>query len=467
MTREEISTTGRFQSSMHRSAIRSALAAVALVGTVIGCGVVGCGGQTTPAEQRAASRSTSPISASAPTPSTSVPEVASAAPVAPPPHPGKDFADELHVLYRVVACQGEDPVPKELDAPTVDDYCKELKSTISKYQKKYVEIAGPWLHGIQPSNVPTTVVYPFSGGDLVTAITTYPDALDYTTLSLELAGDPRRLKGMSKQALWKSLKRLRIELGELFDFDDFSRSETLKNTQRGDIPGELAFFLVSLAVHGYEPVSLKYFQITPDGDIHYLDEQEIAAAEADIATNRKGSWTPPDFSESFANVEVTFRKAGDPNAPLHTHRHIAVNLADDNLGGTPGVVKFLEKKGQVAAVVKAASYLLWTDAFSTMRGYLVKHAVFTVSDSTGVPPSFATAGGLVQDTYGSFAGSLLPAANDYNTAFKALWKAQPKRTLPFRFGYRDRASKNHLLVTRTPDMSMPAPDATKPATATK
>jgi hypothetical protein len=124
-------------------------------------------------------------------------------------------------------------------------------------------------------------------------------------------------------------------------------------------------------------------------------------------------------------------------------------------------MKYLEKKGKVAGMVKAASYLLWTEAFSMMRNYLVKNAVFTVSDSTGIPPPFASEAGLVQETYGSFSGSLLPAANDYNQAFKTLWKNQPKRSLPFRFGYRDRGSKNHLLVTRTTDMA-PAPTTTTP-----
>jgi len=70
-------------------------------------------------------------------------------------------------------------------------------------------------------------------------------------------------------------------------------------------------------------------------------------------------------------------------------------------------------------------------------------------------------GALLTLVLGSFSGSLLPAANDYNQAFKTLWKNQPKRTLPFRFGYRDRGSKNHLLVTRTTDMA-PAPATTSP-----
>ncbi len=36
--------------------------------------------------------------------------------------------------------------------------------------------------------LPEAVVYPFGGGDLLSALAAYPDAAEYTTLSLELAG---------------------------------------------------------------------------------------------------------------------------------------------------------------------------------------------------------------------------------------------------------------------------------------
>lgn len=361
---------------------------------------------------------------------------------------GKDFAAEVGLLYRVVACAGEAALPANIDAATVDAYCTELRSTIEKYRARYVDVARPFLSELQPAGVPGRVVYPFSGGDLVTALTTYARAESVTTLSLELAGDPRRLATMDQRALRVSLGNLRMQLGELFDVDDFSRSETLKKTQRGELPGELAFFLVSLAVHRMEPTSLRYFTLEADGAVHYLGEDEIARAEAVLAANRKGTWLPPDFSESFANVEIGFRPIGDATAAPRVHRHIAVNLANDHLSGTPNVLAYLDKQGEVAAMTKAASYLLWQDGFSVIRDWLLAHAVFMVSDSTGIPPAFASGAGLEQDSYGSFSASLLSANLDHNAAFKKLWSEDPPRALPFRFGYRDRSGKDHLLVTK-------------------
>jgi hypothetical protein len=381
------------------------------------------------------------------------PPAVSATPMVADDPAGKDFSEEVRLLFRVAACGSDAPLPPEIDAAVVKAHCDEIRPRIAAYRTRYVGVAKPFLTALAPAGLPDKVVYPFGGGDLVTALTTYPEAREITTLSLELVGDPRRIRGMSRSTLETSLAAFRAELGELLWVDDYSRSETLKKTQRGDIPGELGLFLVGLAVHGYEPVGLRYFTLQPDGSIHYLTDRQIAESDHVIAQNRKATWTPPDFAESFANAEITFKPAGSAaGEPLRVHRHLAQNLADEPLSRNPAVLKHLENKGPVAAMTKAASYLLWNDAFSTVREYLLGHMVFMVSDSTGVPPSFAGKAGFVQETYGTFKGSLLRASPAHNRDFTKLWKSQPTRKLPFIYGYKSQ-KQAHLVVTKRP----PAP----------
>lgn len=363
---------------------------------------------------------------------------------------GRDFAEEVRLLHRVAACGSDGPLPPGLDAGIVKAHCDEIRPKIAAYKKRYVSVAQPFLTALHPTGLPDKVVYPFGGGDLVTALTTFPRAQEITTLSLELVGDPRRIHSLSPASLDASLRRLRAELSELLFVDDYSRSETLKKTQRGDIPGELSMFLVGLSIHGYEPVGLRYFTLGPDGAIHYLTDKQIAEGDHVLAANHKATWTPPDFAESFAHAEIAFRPAGAPEGePARIHRHIAQNLADDPLARAPSVMRHLKDKGRVAAMTKAASYLLWNDAFSVMRGYLLENMAFMVSDSTGVPPSFAASAGLVQETYGTFRGSLLRASKTHNRDFKKLWESQPRRKLPFRYGYMS-AKQAHLVVTKRP-----------------
>ena len=47
-----------------------------------------------------------------------------------------------------------------------------------------------------PKDLPTALVYPFGGGDLMAALQLFPEATEITTISLELAGDPRRWRAL-------------------------------------------------------------------------------------------------------------------------------------------------------------------------------------------------------------------------------------------------------------------------------
>jgi hypothetical protein len=376
---------------------------------------------------------------------------ASVAPApAPSPSPlalGEDFTPEARLLYRVAACGGSDPIPANLDKTAIETHCAWLKTRVGTLKSGYLAKAEPYLAKLRPQGLPTTVVYPFGGGDLLSALTTYPDATDITTLSLEHAGDPRRLKDLDAPRLARSLTQLRYRISGLFAYNE-STSENLMQMQRGDLPGQLSFFLVGLAVHGYEPVSLRYFTVLPDGKLHYLTEDEVAAEEKKTAKKLRSVWMSPDFSEAFSNMELTFQPIG--GGPIRVHRHIALDLSDEHLKTDPSVLRYLESKGKVSAMTKAASYLMWNPGFSMIRSYLLDNMVFMFSDSTGIPPHFAREAGFIQETYGRFTGSFLPATKSVNEEFRKLWASQPAHEMDFRFGYPDAGNFSHLVVTRKP-----------------
>ncbi len=368
------------------------------------------------------------------------------APAAPAPSAEPlDFTKQVKVLYRVVACAGDEPLPANIDAKVVEHHCKELDRRKDKYRKTWVGEAMPFIAGLKPAGLPTTVVYPFGGGDLISALTTYPEATDITTMSLEHAGDPRRIDTVTAKELTASLALIRSTSSGLLVAND-SKTENLMKGQRGELPGQLSFFLIGLAVHGFEPVSLKYVKPNSDGSLRYLTAADLQATEEKTAKLLHKSWVSPDFSEAFDNLELVFVKKGeDPKTQARVHRHFAQNLADTNFGQDEGMKNYLEKKGRIVAMTKAASYLLWRDHFSTIRNFLLNHMEFMVSDSTGIPPVFATKAGFEQQAYGKFAESFLGANPQYNEDFRKLWKTA--KPLAFRYGYLDKNLSMHMLVT--------------------
>ena len=373
-----------------------------------------------------------------------LPARAQAAPAAEPE--GQNFAAEVRLLYRVVACGGNAPLPATLEPEIVARHCQRLNPWLEHYRRHYLARAKPFFAAVVPPQLPEKVVYPFGGGDLLSALTTYPDAREITTLSLELAGDPRRIISIDGKRLDESLELIDQDVRRLLAASD-STSENLEATQQGDLPGQVSFFLVGLAVHGYEPVSLRYFRVEDDGSLHYYSAEEVRSLENRLARRRHGQWTPPDFSEAFTNSELVFRPLGG-SGPLHIHRHLAANLRDDSLQRHPGVLRYLERQGHVVAMTKAASYCLWNPQFSRIRDYLLANMEFMISDSTGIPPAPAREAGFIQETYGTFHGSFLEASPEYNDQFRQLWAEQPQRKLNFRYGYVDCDKSYHLLITR-------------------
>lgn len=390
-----------------------------------------------------------------PTPSAAAPPAAPVTPpttgasepaVAPAAGTGRDFAAEALAFSGAVACGPGGDIPSALDRSIIDKHCAEMAARYLRFTDNYITPARAFFAELRPPGVPTKVVYPFGGGDLGSALLTFPQATEITTISLEHAGDPTRLTGLSANALRRGLNDFRAAVRGLLTNND-STSENMRKLERGGIPGQLSFHLTGAAALGYAPVSLRFFTLEDSGAIHYLTQQEIDALAPVRAKRKKSSWVDTDFSAAFTNMELVLRKVSDPSAPLVIHRHIAANLANAGFRGS-AVEKHLQAKGAISAMTKAASYLLWSENFSAIRDYLSSNLVWMASDATGIPVREARRANLMQSTYGRFAGAFLPdAPAAVGASMVTLWAAQPRRKLAFRYGYPDSQGNVHLMIT--------------------
>jgi hypothetical protein len=353
------------------------------------------------------------------------------------PLEGKDFIVQARTLFRVGACGTSGEVPSRFDPAAVARHCEQLGRAYTDYQRTWVDVAKPFIASLQPKDLPGVVVYPFGGGDLASALATFPNATEITTISLEPAGDIRPIDTLPDDRLVHELQVHRSHLGRLFE-KAHSRTDNLEKESKTELPGEILFSLAALVVHGDEPVSLRYFRLRPDGSVAYFTEGDIEAAK-----------TAAERYAIFSNVELRFR-GGAADSPVRVLRHISFNLDDAHLGANPSLLAHLSAKGKVAAMTKAASHLLWSDHFASIRSWLLDHTDWMISDSTGIPPRFASAAGFAQDTYGTFNGpapfGLVDALDAADV--KKLFASQLARELPFRYGYPDKDGHGHLIVTR-------------------
>jgi hypothetical protein len=362
----------------------------------------------------------------------------SAAVPSPPPAPvsdsgGMDFSPYVRTLARVAACSPTGTVPERFDAQVVAAHCGLLAGLEEKWRQAWLNDAKPFLAEVVPRELPPTVVYPFGGGDLLTALVTFPNATEITTLSLEPAGDPRTIDTLMPADLDPQLAEVREKVNHLFHYGH-SKTIDMGKMAKSKLPGDLTYALVALEMNQLEPVSVKFFRLDLTGGLQYLKESDLAP-----------SANPAIRRTAFSNLEIQYTPRGGGSRRIF--RHIAANLDDKHLLADPAVLRHLRAKGQVAAITKAASYLLWWKEFGQIRNYLLKNMVWMISDSTGVPPDEAAANGFEQIPYGRFDGPFLGGGIRPTEVFRKLWaeKAQP---LAFRFGYPDIGNHDHLLITR-------------------
>lgn len=362
----------------------------------------------------------------------------------------RDFTAEAKAVHGVAAC-GE-PAPASYDKRVVAAHCAELGKAVALWRKNWFTKASPWLGKLLEKGYPKTVVYPFGGGDVVTMLAVYPDATDYTSLSLEGIGDPRPLAKLDRAKLEAGLGKLRKMLAANLNWAwNTTIQLSIDSSESGaGIPGILTIALVALDAHGYEPISARYFELSADGSLKYLTDEAVDAFDkAQPKTQPKRKQTHALQQGVFNNIEIVFRKKGDTAAPTKTFRHIAADLSDAGLAADGAALAYLKAKPELAAMTKAASYLLWKPEFDKLRSLLLAKMRVMVSDDTGIPPRYAKPAGFTQTMYGTYSGAFFAwARGEVEKEMIEAWKNPAEKTLPFRFGYYDNRRTPHLMITK-------------------
>ena len=272
-------------------------------------------------------------------------------------------------------------------------------------------------------------------------------------------GDPRVALAGVRANLAAQLARVRDTFNVTFGWAWNTTWQLSNSSSDGDhgavIPPILTSALVALAANGYEPLEVRYFTLADDGAIRYVDDAAIAAFDRAAAPAGRKAQNAVQAG-LFDDVEIAFRAKADPSAPRKLYRHVTADLSDAALADHPGALAYLRGRGaSVAAMTKAASYLLWKPSFATLRDYLLGHATVVVSDDTGIPPSLAP--GFTYAVWGRYLGAHFDFAD--NTVAKqlvALWRSDANRgPIDFRFGYYDNADHAHVIIARPPSPREP------------
>lgn len=361
---------------------------------------------------------------------------------------------ELYALWEVAAC-GKPVEPAEASAglerlkekagKVIAEHCRALDKILADYHRDWLNPARPFFKELVPTTIPKTVVYPFAGGDLMTALAVFPELAELTTISLESGGDARGIFRVDAKQLAQALASNRRFINELVKWNH-NRTIDLNAMELSPLPSQLIFALIGLKAHGFEPVGLRALSLEADGSLIVLGAADYKRIDA-AADKLKGGRKNKALNDAFSHYELRFRRPGETSVRIY--RHFEMNLADRALSADRRILAHLEKKGKVSAMTKAASHLLWHGGFSQIRNYLKSHIAWMVSDSTGLNPRHLEPDKYEQTVWGRFDVALFNPTTDGQVALRELYASQPERKLPFKlFGYPTKTLKPTLIVTR-------------------
>lgn len=266
-----------------------------------------------------------------------------------------------------------------------------------------------------------TLFYPFSGPDILNAVTLFPDCPRYVLFGLEPVGALPDMAAQSPADVTKMLKAMGTAQDYLVRRNFFVTQYMGKDLRSPQLNGVLPLMSVMLVRMGYELRSI-----------------ELRTAD-DQAFDGKGT---------AHGVTVTFGKPGGPAQRLF---YGTFDASDAGLKARPELTRFYGELKPEVSMLKAASYLLHAKEFGTMKAAVLKTGLAVVQDDTGVPYKDLTGAGFAVGLYGHYKKPIPAFSYAYQADLSKAYAAQAKPVeLPFAWSYNWDKAEVGLQLARRP-----------------
>ncbi|MBV9276379.1 MAG: hypothetical protein JO333_20965 [Verrucomicrobia bacterium] len=264
-----------------------------------------------------------------------------------------------------------------------------------------------------------TCVYYFGGPDFLYADTFFPDCSTYILVGLESIDSIPDLSTVPALALENTLQNIQISLNTLLQFSFFKTKDMREDFGRGELKGVLPILLVFLARTGKDIESIEYISLDRNGEV----------------TKAGG---PPH------GVKITFN---DPATRTEKVLYfISTDLSDGGLKSSPNILRFTEKFGPSNCFLKAASYLMHENSFSTVRSFLLRVAATILQDDSGIPIRYLSQDEWTLRFFGAYNGPIALFKQYFQSDLQPLYAASSPKALTFSFGYQWNRRNSTLIL---------------------
>jgi hypothetical protein len=268
-----------------------------------------------------------------------------------------------------------------------------------------------------------TIYYPFSGPDFLYVDTLFPDSKYLLMAGLEPVGSMPDLAALQQQGrLPDYLKQVQTSLYTILSASFFKTKDMKTDFGGGLVDGLLPAMIVFLAHEGYSIDSIHYVSLDGDGQLH-----EHGKADAH-------------------GVQISYYRGDRDN--LHFLLYFQCDLSNDGLHDNPGYVHLMRRLGPGVTYLKAASYLLYEDYFSSIRNAILDDSIGVVEDDSGIPLRDFDLNKWEVTPYGNYTGPINLFKEYYQPELATYYARAVPEPLPFGSGYKFVASSSSLLVAK-------------------
>ena len=278
-----------------------------------------------------------------------------------------------------------------------------------------------------------TLFYPFGGPDLATAQALFPETHVTILLGLEPVGNVPELDRLTpdgRAAFFADMGTLALDF---LTRGYFVTMDMMDTYSRREVDGALPVIGFFLKRGGYAVAGVRQLVPAEEGGWREFPYEHLTERPHRPYGVRIDYFKP---GESFLRTVCYFscdleNRAFKADSPLHS---------------------FLAGLERPTTFVKAGSYLLHWDNFSTLRSLILDRSLYVLEDDTAIPYRFFVSGGWGIMLFGRYATPVKDFTNVEQLDLRAAYEDPETkvRPLPFRFGYRWRTQVDNLLLAERP-----------------
>jgi hypothetical protein len=341
--------------------------------------------------------------------------------------PSRAHAGEADVAARLLAglpaADGAPPPRARRDAYA--RYAAEMDAAWSRYDTRTLAPLRGFVAEQLADVAHPVVFYPFSGPDLVNAVTVFPRATTYVLLGLEPVGDLPSPQRDPAGVVFQGVRRLRVAIDKLLGLNFFRTQSMKAEIQRDAYTGVGALMMFFLARTGHIIEGARGVRLTDTGEV----------VEA--------------VGRPYTGLEITFRAPSDAPGVTRRALYFSGDLSDRAFEQRLGLRELLRREAPVATLLKAASYLMYETAFDDVRSTVLGRSGIIVQEASGLPYHYLRKDPRWQvKLYGHYDKPIdLFASRCQPDLARDMSSLSPGR-FDFSFGYEHQAGRGHLIVAR-------------------